>query len=306
MFRLKKLKLIYNPFSGDKSFKFDIDVCVKLFQEGGYDVHIFRTSSSDSIEKHIREMSPDYDVIVVSGGDGTVNLVVNGLMNRGLSIPLGIIPSGTANDFASFLNIKKDDLEACCRTIIETQPKKIDIGMVNGRYFINVCGGGLLTNVSQNIDIDFKNTFGTLAYYIKGIEQIPNFSPIPLRITTSEGKVTEEKVYLFLALNSAGAGSFDRLAPEASITDGKFDFVAIKAKPIYELAVLFVKILKGEHIGDNNIIFFRDHKIKVESLADNSNFDQTNIDGEAGPDLPVEITLLPGAIPVFANFKRSK
>lgn len=302
---MKKLKLIYNPFSGNRSFKFDLDVCIKIFQEGGFDVHIFRTTNPGDIEKHIQKMEADYDVVVVSGGDGTVNLVVNALMHRGLKIPLGIIPSGTANDFATFLNFRTDDLETCCRAVIQTEPKEIDVGVVNGRYFINVCGGGILTNVSQNIDREFKNTFGTLAYYIKGIEQIPNFEPISLRITNSK-EVIEESVYLFLVLNSAGAGSFDRLSPQASITDGNLDFVAVKAKPVYELAVLFVKILRGEHIGDQNIIFFRDHKIKVECLSENRAFTQTDIDGEAGPDLPIEIEMIPKAIPVFTNFPNKK
>ncbi len=298
---MKKLKLIYNPYSGDKSFKFDLDVCIRIFQEGGYDVHVFRTIKNGDIERHISNMEADYNIIVASGGDGTVNQVVNALMKRGLHIPLGIIPSGTANDFASFLNFRTGDLETCCNTIIGTKPKNIDIGIVNGTYFINVCGGGLLSNVSQHIDNNFKDAFGTLAYYLKGLEQIPNFCPIPLRITNST-EIIEDEVYLFLVLNSAGAGSFDRLAPEASITDGYFDFIGIKAKPVYELAVLFLKILRGEHIGDSNIIYFKDNYIKVECLSNNRVLAETNIDGEAGPLMPIEIKLIPNAIPVFANF----
>lgn len=297
------MKLIYNPFSGDKSFKFDLDVCIRIFQEGGYEVHVFRTIKIGDIEKHIQDMQADYDIIVASGGDGTVNLVVNALMKRGLRIPLGIIPSGTANDFASFLNFKTNDVENCCKTIISSNYKDIDVGLVNGTYFINVCGGGLLSNVSQNVDHNFKNTFGTLAYYIKGLEQIPNFMPIPLKITNSR-EIIEEDVYLFLVLNSAGAGSFDKLAPEASICDGEFDFVAIKAKPVYELAVLFLKILRGEHVNDNNIIYFKDKYIKIECSSNKEHFSETNIDGEMGPQLPIEIHMIHNAISIFTNFKK--
>lgn len=299
---MRKLKLIYNPFSGDKSFKFDLDVCIRIFQSGGYDVHVFRTETEGDIEKHISKMDRDYDVVVASGGDGTINVVLNALMNNNLSIPLGIIPSGTANDFASFLHFKTNDLETCCNVIINKKPHPIDVGIVNGKYFINVCGGGLLTNVSQNIDTDFKNTLGTLAYYIKGIEQIPNFKPIPVRITNST-EVIEDEVYLFLILNSTGAGSFEKLAPAASISDGVFDFVAIKAKPVYELAVLFVKILRGEHVNDSNIIYFKDKYFKIEYLLEDLKFAETNIDGEAGPMMPVEINVIHNAISVFANFE---
>ena len=103
---MKKLKLFYNPFSGNKSFKFDLDVCIGIFQEGGYEVHPFRTLHPGDIDTHIATMDPNYDIIVASGGDGTVNIVLNAMMHRGLHIPLGIIPSGTANDFATYLGFK--------------------------------------------------------------------------------------------------------------------------------------------------------------------------------------------------------
>lgn len=298
---MKRLKLIYNPFSGDRSFKYDLDVCIKIFQKGGYDVHVFRSIEFGDIEKHISAMEKDYDVVVVSGGDGTVNLVLNALIKNGLDIPMGIIPSGTANDFATFLHLPNNDVSKCCHFIIDTEPKRIDIGNVNEKYFINVCAAGLLTNVSQNVNNDFKNALGNLAYYLKGIEQIPNFRSIPFRITNSK-EVIEDNFYLFVTLNSAGAGSFEKLAPDASITDGMFDFVAIKAKPVYELAVLFVKILRGEHINDINVVYFKDNYIKVECLMDNVDCLESSIDGEAGPKMPLEINLLSKAFSIFGNF----
>lgn len=298
---MKKLKLIYNPFSGNRSFKYDLDICIKIFQEAGYDVHVFRSITFGDIEKHISNMEKNYDVIVVSGGDGTVNLVLNALIKNKMDIPMGIIPSGTANDFATFLHLPTNNLEKCCHFIVDTQPKRIDIGNVNEKYFINVCAAGLLTNVSQSINNDFKNALGNLAYYLKGLEQIPNFRSIPFRITNSR-EVIEDNFYLFVVLNSAGAGSFEKLAPQASITDGVFDFVAIKAKPVYEIAVLFVKILRGEHINDTNVVYFKDNYIKVECLMDNMHCLESSIDGEAGPKMPLEIKLLPQAFSIFGNF----
>ena len=108
---MKKVKLIYNPFSGNKSFKFDLDICIGIFQEAGYEVHPFRTLYPGDIDNHIATMDPTYDIIVASGGDGTVNIVVNAMMRRGLHTPLGIIPSGTANDFATYLGFKSGNVE---------------------------------------------------------------------------------------------------------------------------------------------------------------------------------------------------
>ena len=301
---MKKLKLIYNPFSGNKSFKFDLDICLNVLQSGGYDVHLFRSSQRGDIESHLSEIPKDYDVIVASGGDGTINLVLNGMMNNGLShIPLGIIPSGTANDFASFLNLKVDDPEFCCRIITGKKPKKIDIGCVNGKYFINVCAGGVLSNISQNIDADFKNALGKFAYYIKGLEQIPETKPLPLKITTSKGSF-KEGLYMFLVLNSAGAGSFLNLAPQASISDGKMDFLGIKAMPVIDIAKALIDVFRGEHLYNESIIYLQDNYFNIEYLGKDKKLAETNIDGEAGPFFPVEITVLSKAVKVFENFNK--
>ena len=299
---MKKLKLIYNPFSGNKSFKFDLDICITIFQKYGFDVHVFRTIKKGDIDEHISNMQKDYDIVVVSGGDGTINLVINSLLKNNLDIPLGIIPSGTANDFAGYMNLNPNEIEKCCEIIGRTKPQKIDVGYVNGSYFINVCAGGLFANVSQNIDNDFKNMWGNLAYYIKGLEEIPNFHPIPFKITNSKGEVKKENLYMFMVLNSSGCGSFRKISPYASVTDGLFDFVAFKAKPVYEIAVVFMKLLRGEHINDSNVLYFKDNYMKIECL-ENSEYAMSNIDGEAGPKMPIEIKICHQALSVFGNFK---
>ena len=109
------------------------------FQEAGYEVHPYRTLYPGDIDQHIATMDPNYDIIIASGGDGTVNIVINAMMRRGLRIPLGIIPSGTANDFATYLGFKTGDVEDVCRTIVSTEPVPIDLGLVNEDiFFINV------------------------------------------------------------------------------------------------------------------------------------------------------------------------
>ena len=299
---MKKCKLIYNPYSGSKTFKFDLDICISVFQKAGYEVHIFRTIKSGDIREHILTMDMDYDLIVVSGGDGTINIVVNAMMERNMDIPLGVIPSGTANDFATFLGLKTGNVEECCNVITTEKPKKIDIGIVNGQYFINVCAGGLFTNVSQNVDKDLKHALGSLSYYIKGIEQLTNFKKIPFRITT-EQEVVEEDLYLFLVLNSAGTGGFNHIAPSASITDGMFDFVGIKAKPVIELPKLFFKIFNGEFVKDSGVLYLKRKQFQIECLdIENLQFHETTVDGELGPAMPLNITVIPRKLGIFGKF----
>ncbi len=299
---MKKLKLLYNPFSGNKSFKFDLDVCIGIFQRGGFEVHPFRSMVEGDIEKHIMEMSADYDIIVVSGGDGTINIVLNAMMHRKMNIPLGIIPSGTANDFATYLGFKNGQVEEACQAIVSAKPVPIDLGLVNNEtYFINVCAGGLLTNVSQTVDKDMKNALGNLSYYLKGVEQLPSFHKIPFRITTSK-EVIEDDLYLYMIMNSAGTGGFTKLSPQASIQDGLFEFLAIRARSLIELSPVFLKMLTGEHINDKkNILYIRDSYFKVECLEDDFNILESTVDGEMGPKMPFELKVVSKAIRVFFN-----
>lgn len=238
-----------------------------------------------------------YDAVVVAGGDGTINIVLNSLMDFDHNIPLGIIPSGTANDFSNFMKFPKDPVEAA-EVIAKGNLMDVDIGRANDKYFINVCSAGLLTNISQQVDEDVKNSIGKLAYYLKGIEQIPNFVPISVRITNSN-EVFEEDIYLFLVLNSAGTGGFGKLSTNASVNDGKFDFIAFKACSIAQLAVLFVKVLSGDCVNDSNILFFQDDYIKIELLSDNMEFALTDVDGEKGTVMPIEVRNIHKAIRIF-------
>ena len=295
---MKKLKLIYNPLSGDGSFADYIDECVAALQNGGYETHLFRCSGNHPIADHIAAMEPGYyDAVAVSGGDGTLNVVLNALLKHGHNLPLGIIPSGTANDFASYLKIPKD-AEQAAAIIADGHTMAVDVGLANNNYFINVCGAGFLTNISQTIDGDIKNLLGKFAYYLKGIGQLPNFTPLKIRITSS-AITMEDEIYLFLVLNSAGTGGFDKLVPFAAIDDGQFDFVAFKAMPLMDLAKMMLKLFSGEYLSDPNILYFRDSYIKVEPLFDNPTYLETDIDGEAGPYMPVEIKNIPKHIQVF-------
>lgn len=291
---MKKIRLIYNPISGDRSFKNRLDHVVEEFQKEGFQVIPYKSIGSDGVEKAVSLMNEDdYYALAVAGGDGTLNRVINAMKNNNIDLPVGIFPWGTANDLAAYFGIKRD-IKKCCVNIINGKTKSIDLGTINGRYFINVASGGLLTDVSQKIDINLKNSLGKLAYYIKGIEQIPNFRPIPVVMET-EKEIINDNIYLFLVFNGCSAGGFDMLAKDALIDDGKLDVIAIKACAVMDLVPLLIKILRGEHLNDSNIIYIRTDRIKINCQYDI----ETDIDGESGPCFPVEIGVLPKAVNVF-------
>lgn len=294
---MKKVKLIYNPYSGDKTFKFDLDLCVKKLQETGYEVHLFRSIEKDDIELNIKNTPKDfYDAFIISGGDGSINLLINAVMKYGLNhIPIGIIPSGTANDFASFLKLPKSPEDAC-QVIADGNIQFADVGMANNQYFINVCAGGLFANVSEIIDKNFKETFGKFAYYIKAIEQMHNYTPIELKITNSK-ETFQDKFDLFLVLNSSGTGGIEKLSPEASINDGMFDFVGFRNVGISNLPSLVIKFLKGEYLEHNKILYFQDNEILIENISEKEIF--SDLDGEKGPKLPIKIKNIKNSIKIF-------
>ncbi|WP_051514921.1 YegS/Rv2252/BmrU family lipid kinase [Fervidicella metallireducens] len=258
---------------------------------GNYEVALHRTTSIESIYDCIKE-SKDFDCIVASGGDGTLNHVINAMIQNNLNVPLGILPSGTANDFANHLGISKKLTDAC-DVIVNGKTTEFDLGKINDRYFINVAAGGLLTDVSQKIDINLKNTLGKMAYYIKGIEQLPNFRAIPITITT-ETQTIQEMVYLFVVLNGSTAGGF-KLAPDATANDGTLNLIAIKSCNIVELFNLFIKMLKGEHLESSSVIYLRGREFNIECHEEI----ETDVDGETGPKFPLNVRVSNKKIKIF-------
>lgn len=288
---MKKAKLIYNPYSGDRSFRYRLDTVIDKLQFGGYEVTPHRSMSIEDIYENVKN-SRDYDCIMVSGGDGTINHVINAMVQNEIDVPVGIFPSGTANDFAGHLGIPKK-ITQVCDIIVRGKLTEVNIGKINDRYFVNVAAGGLLTDVSQKIDINMKNTLGKMAYYLKGIEQIPNFRSIPITIKQGEN-IIKDKVYLFVILNGSTAGGFE-LAPNSTADDGMLNLVAIKACTIVELFNLFIKMLKGEHLGSSSVIYLKGDEFLVECEGDI----ETDIDGESGPEFPLHIKISDKKLKVF-------
>lgn len=290
---MKKLKFIYNPYSGDGVFKESLDYLIGRFQKAGYMMVPYRSSDINTLDKAFFDIYEDYEAVCISGGDGTLSTVINIMASRKLKLPVGIFPFGTANDFAAHLNIPRD-IEACCKIIEKGRIKKVDIGRVNSSYFLNVCSAGLLSDVAYETDTNLKNVLGKLAYYMKGIEKIPKFTPFKMRLKY-EGNVIEDNFLLLLILNGGSAGGFNRLAPNAKIDDGLLDVIAVKNTNITNILALFLKILRGEHIGDPNLYNFQTDRLGVTCKGGC----ETDIDGERGPNFPLDIEVKKHFLKVF-------
>ncbi|MBM7624824.1 diacylglycerol/lipid kinase family protein [Sporohalobacter salinus] len=298
---MKLLKLIYNPVSGNKNFSKALDYCIDKLQSLGYLVNLYRTERNQKLTKAFFDIEKlDYDAIITAGGDGTINKVINQIQRYDLDIPLGIIPTGTANDLAAHLNIPYN-LDGALDIIAKDNLKAIDLGKITGdeeNFFVNVCAGGMFANVAHQTDRKFKNTFGKLAYYLNGLAEVSTFEAVSLKITTSK-TVIEEEVLLFLIFNGSSAGGFNNLGKSAEIDDGLLDLVAIKNVSFNKLPALLLKILQGNHIKDENIIHCKSNYMKLEMLDNNIDNFKIDVDGEVGPLLPIEVSICFNELKIF-------
>lgn len=286
---MKKVRFIYNPYSGENSIINELDNVIKLHQEAGLSVVPYRIQKGKDLSDALDIIDKTYEYILIAGGDGTVDSLVNAMKHRNINIPIGILPVGTANDFGKFINMP-NDIEEACKQILESRPVAVDVGKVNDKYFINVASTGLFTDISQKIDGNLKNTIGKLAYYLKGIEELPNFRKLKVKLSSKECNYDGE-MYLLLVFNGKTAGNLN-LAPEAEITDGKLDVIMFKAIQVIELLPLFIKLLRGEHLDSDKVVYFKTDDVYIESSEDIV----TDIDGERGPDFPLRIQCIKGGI----------
>lgn len=286
---MKKVRFIYNPYSGENNIVNELDNVIKLHQEADFTIVPYRIQKGRDLAEALDIIDETYSYILIAGGDGTVDSLVNAMKQRNVNLPIGILPVGTANDFGKFINMPAD-IEEACKQILDSRPVSVDVGKINDKYFINVASTGLFTDISQKTDVNLKNTMGKLAYYLKGLEELPNFRKLKVKISSKECNY-EGEMYLLLVFNGQTAGNLN-LATEAEVTDGKLDVVMFKAIAIIELLPLFIKLLKGEHLDSDKVVYFKTDDVLIESSEDIV----TDIDGERGPDFPLRIQCIKGGI----------
>lgn len=303
MKNIDKVLLFYNPHSGNGMFTNSLDKVIEKFQEKGMLIVPMRADRKDLLDSFFKTVEINsYKKIIAAGGDGTINTVVNAMVKNDVHVPLAIFPAGTANDYAYYFDLPTK-INEMIEIALDEHYTYSDVGKVGDQYFINVMAMGMLVDISQKTDPVAKNTLGVLSYYLKGVTEIPKIKSVPIKITT-EDDVIETKMMFMLIMNGRSAGGFNHLAPDAEINDGLFDVVIFKGMPIVELAPLFFSVVSGQHLDNRNILTFRSSKMKLES----SQQILSDVDGETGPELPVEVSIIPKRLKINTyedNLKRA-
>ncbi|WP_164219116.1 diacylglycerol kinase [Virgibacillus sp. YIM 98842] len=292
---MKRARIIYNPTSGRESFKKELPNVLERLEVAGYETSAHATNGvDDAMEAAKIAVERKFDLVVAAGGDGTINEVINGIAEQEYRPKLGIIPAGTTNDFARALRIPKD-IKKAVDVIINGSSKFLDIGKVNDQYFMNIAGGGKLTELTYEVPSKLKTMIGQLAYYVKGIEMLPSLKPTHAKIICDGEVIIDEDIMLFLIANTNSVGGFEKLAPDAKMDDGKFDLIILRKTNLADFIRLVTLALRGTHLEDDLIIYRQAKLIEVTTEEKM----QLNIDGEYGGLLPGELINLRQHIEFF-------
>lgn len=295
---MKKLLLIINPCSGQKKVKKLLTDIIDIFNRADYEVIVHITSCSGDAERACVRYASQVSLIVCCGGDGTFNETVSGVLKGGSDIPIGYIPAGSTNDFASSLHLSNDLLQAA-RDIVEGKPKRLDIGLFGTRYFSYVASCGVFTRTSYATPQNIKNALGHTAYVLSSIQELSQIRAYPLRFTLPDGRIIEDK-FLFGAIsNSTSVGGVLTLAPDrVDMADGKLELLLIRApKDLFEMGEC-VRALQQKTYNCEMITFLSTESVTVSAPEEMG----WTIDGEQEPGhSQIKVSCLQHAIQVVTK-----
>lgn len=264
----QKLLLIMNPKSGMMLAPKYLSEIIRRFSDAGYLTQVLMTTGRGDARDFAAEYGGDSEMIVVSGGDGTLNEVIDGLVNAGLETPIGYIPSGSTNDFANSMGLPSTIFD-CVDTILEGSPMRLDIGSFNGRYFSYVASFGAFTSTSYSVPQNIKNILGHTAYVLGGIRDVLSIKSVHAKVIADKGTPNEMVVegdYVFGAIcNStsvAGILKLDKL--DVDMNDGLMEVLLVRMpKDPIALNDIVVNMLGGT-LESAQIEFFSAKDIEVE------------------------------------------
>ena len=284
---MKSAVFLYNTQSGKCKIGHCTDSICTVFRAYGYEI----TPQPIDFEANPFDGNEQIDLMVVAGGDGTVNYVVNSMKSKGLDIPLGVIPAGVRpNDFAGALGMSPEPLVAA-RQIASGVEQRVDCGRVNDLYFVNIFSFGIFTTTSQRTPDERKHRIGRLAYIIEGVKEVTSMHAVPLEIE-ADGERFDLRSLMVLIFNGETAGGF-HLARRSSIRDGLLDCILLEKKNILHSTFAMGQYLLG---GNPKIVrHLQARRIDIRSTVN----EPTDVDGQRGAEFPLHIECLPGGLRVL-------
>ena len=271
MTKLKRMMFVFNPKSGKSKIKSELFNIVDRFVKAGWSVRVHPTQKAADAYEQIKTEGKKYDMVVASGGDGTLRESINGLMTitEEKRPEFGYIPSGTVNDFASALHIPKSVKKAVTK-IIDGEPIPCDIGRGNGNYFTYVAAFGAFTEVSYETPQNVKNILGKVAYFLAGIKSIANIKGIPMTVKWDGGEIEDEFILGLVTNVDHAAGMKIKYNENSQINDGLIEAILIKKpKSIVDVSAIIPELLSGKlsseyfvQFSSSNMVFKSPEAVK--------------------------------------------
>lgn len=279
-----KVLFVFNPRSGKAKIRNKLCDIIDMFTKAGYEVTVYPTQKEGDAIHAVRDKEENYDLLVCSGGDGTLDEAVNGMIKCAKQIPIGYIPAGSTNDFAKSLGIPKDMLKAA-RVIVNGKDYACDIGTMNEKCFVYIAAFGLFTDVSYETSQDIKNVLGHMAYILEGMKRLSAVRSYKLKVSylkketekedgaegifQEEGSVMEtiEDEFIFgMVTNSISVGGFKRITGKyVKLDDGEFEVTLIR-KPANPLDInVIIAALVSKRINTDYMYCFKTSEIIFES-----------------------------------------
>ena len=296
---MSRCLVIVNPVSGGGAArKYVMDLQMKLgtlfdivevkYTAGEGDATRFAKCASDN----------DYDAVFCMGGDGTVNETMNGVAQGGFKLNFGFIPVGTVNDMARALGIPRHP-GAAIRRISHDNIRKIDVGRCNDKYFCNNIAAGVIPKVIEEVTPKEKRALGPLAYFLRAGQALFTTKDYTYRLQTDEGPDFIAKSPLVLALLTNVVSSFEKFMPPAAVDDGFMRIIIFKEYFILDILSVLPLIMSGSIYKSKYAKILTVKKARIELLTQVDDL-PTNMDGDKGPYLPVDLEVLPQALKVYA------
>lgn len=225
---MKHMLLIVNPVAGQKKAAKHLSEIIEVFNRAEYEVHVYITAQQKNTEKVAELLNGQLDLVVCCGGDGTLNETVNIMLQTGRSIPIGYIPAGSTNDFASTLGLP-GDVVAAAKQIVNGTPQPYDVGKFLDRYFTYVASFGAFTKASYATPQRVKNALGHTAYILSGIQELSQLRTIHMRLELDDTVIEDD--FLFGAIsNSVSVGGVLNLDPkQVDMSDGKLELLLVRS-----------------------------------------------------------------------------
>ena len=234
--------------------------------------------------------------IIAAGGDGTLNEVINGVASPRppLGICVGIVPLGTANDFARSIGLTSD-MDANINILRAKKTAPVDLGRMTGghtRYFVNASSGGFSGVVDEKLSSEIKSSWGPLAYLRSAAAALLELDAYCTTVIFDDAERLMIDLYNIIIANGRFVAAGLPIAPEANVSDGLLDVVLVPKRPAAEMALLIAEMLLGKHLSGGAVIFRRARKISVQSRPGM----WFNADGELVGNEPSVFQVLPHAL----------